>query len=405
MPFSPIVFQPSRGSPIVLTFLLGAILWCIYGQIFMLRNNSPAFHGVLGDEEAAVVATRAAAEVAVLETKDILNKTELVNIACRNPAVNLIKVASPEQQIIPGTRGKVPKILCFVLTTKENHDSRIRVIWDTWGKRCDKLIVASTADDPSINAIHVKSKDGYWEIWDKVEKTLRFLSSHYRHKGYDWVLKADDDSYVVMENLKAFLANEAGKGVPPAINPRTNRSDIAPMVYARTMPFPVLNVLDEWWGWFGHKDNLWFGRRFRKRIDMNETLVYPHGGPGYIMNWQYVDILVDAFRGDPFDRVRGSVSEDIANAVTMLYRGIRPLSTRDNATGLERSHPESPDVMYENPNWLKTTQINIENTGNGPACCSPSSISYHHVRPEHMRLLDYQIYECPKILASVDKAK
>jgi hypothetical protein len=229
------------------------------------------------------------------------------------------------------------------------------------------------------------------------------LHGKYRKEGYDWVLKADDDSYVIMENLKAFLADEAGKGFPKVFSNTTGELVTAPIVYGRTMPWPVLKEFETWGGWFEHKDNRVFGKRFRKRLNMNETLVYPHGGPGYIMNWEYVDKLVYAFLGDNENRIRGRVSEDIANAVTMLFRGYRPYSTRDDATGLERSHPESPDVMYENPKWLKTFQVNIENTGNGPACCSPSSISYHHIRPELMRLLDYQIYECPRILPSVEE--
>jgi glycoprotein-N-acetylgalactosamine 3-beta-galactosyltransferase len=444
MSSTPSLFKPSR-SPIVLTFLLGAILLSMYGQMFLLGNSSPRFRNILfpttavvdeasGDEvEAKPVA--AAEQTVVKEDKvlepvpapkpepvpapkpapvpapkpepapvahyDALANMGLVDIACRNPAVNLIKVATPEKQHAPGK--KPPKILCFVLTTEENHDSRIRAIWDTWGKRCDKLVVASDANDPSLNAVNIKSKDGYWEIWHKLEKTLKYLHVHYRHEGFDWVMKADDDTYVVMENLKAFLANEAGKGIPQVVNRKTGVLDTAPMVYARTMPFPKLSTLDQWYGWLSHKDNAKFAKRFRRKFNMTDTLVYPHGGPGYIMNWQYVDILVAAFRGDPSEYIRGSISEDIANAVTMLYHDVRPFSTRDSVTGLERSHPESPEVMYENPEWLKKTQINIENTGFAEDCCSPSSISYHHIRPEHMRLLDYQVYECPDILASVEE--
>ena len=155
-----------------------------------------------------------------------------------------------------------------------------------------------------------------------------------------------------------------------------------------------------WWpNWLNDKLNFWFGRRFNKTgIDTaNGVVVYPHGGPGYFMNWMYIDVLVDAFLGEPKNRIRGRVSEDIANAMTMLYRGITPHSTRDPSTNLERSHPEIPEIMYDNPKSLKQAQVNIENTGYGLKCCSPSSISYHHVRPEHMKLINFQIYECPSL--------
>ena len=454
------------------------------------------------------------------------NFTKLIDITCNNPSVNMVTVASKKEQISKVT-GKSPRILCIVLTHSEAHTTHIPIIQQTWGKKCTKLLFASdkegntedivdehlrhmnrdtgdgddpTAGDPSVvgggsddeakhNAsndndneenrhnrngrnnkhseiIHIKSDVGYWGIWDKLLQTLLYVHTHYRiGHDYDWILKADDDTYFVMENLKAFLAKQidlreelqqakqqgeqqqsmtinnthntviGGSSrefrsriiqneqniqyfrtsftnyTTPTDNDITtinNRKlygslDIynEPIVFARTMPFPKYKDLYIWKNWLSDKKNYWFGRKFNKTgIDTEHgTVIYPHGGPGYIMNWMYVDMLVDSFVGrDPKSRVRGRVSEDIANAITMLYRGVTPYSTRDPSTNLERSHPEPPEIMYDNPKSLKNAQVNIENTGYGVKCCSPSSISYHHVRPEHMKLIDYQLYECPKIM-------
>ena len=122
------------------------------------------------------------------------------------------------------------------------------------------------------------------------------------------------------------------------------------------------------------------------------------------MNRKYVEALVQAYftsggrDGGDVDAVKGEVAEDIANAVTMLYHGIRPRSTFDLDSGRERMHPESPQTMYANPIWLEKMHHGIKGSLKGPGeqCCSPNSISYHYVADFQMRLLDYQLYHCPR---------
>ena len=43
------------------------------------------------------------------------NFTQLIDITCNNPSVNMLKVASRQEQISK-TTGRIPKILCIVLT-------------------------------------------------------------------------------------------------------------------------------------------------------------------------------------------------------------------------------------------------------------------------------------------------
>lgn len=312
-----------------------------------------------------------------------------LSFLCDDPAISFLQVLDPPPISVR------PKVLCIVLTHGKNHETRLQTILDTWGQKCHQFIAASDLDEPLRKAIKVNATSGYWSIWDKLMKTLQLVvqndstpppqQQQQHQQSFDWILKADDDTYVIMENLLSFLYN--------ITNEDTHNQ---PLVYGRTMPWPKLKVFkDQFKGWFHEEHNKGFGERFYQKFSPKETLVYPHGGPGYIMNYKYASTLVNAyFHSD--DVVKGRVSEDLANAVTMLYRDIRPHSTIDTFTGRERSHPESPRTMYDNPNWLPFMQENIQHRGDGVECCSPSSISYHHVCDREMRLLHYQLYSCPK---------
>jgi hypothetical protein len=378
--------------------------------------------------------------------------------SCSDPTVQFLTIASHEEQLIKrnGTlrsdnsqetshfnqkqplqplqpQPRTPKVLCCIVTHQDKHNTSAQAIWDTWGQKCDHLIMSSNANDPSIHAIDMKARPGYEQLWHKLELALQYLQSNYYDNNnnnsnnnppqqgdggggdgteegaeessnlqFDWILKADDDTYVIMENLKAFLAYQRNHDlIPQVYNTAANIWEDAPMVYGRTMPYPTLRTLFEWENWFTNPHNYYFGHAIRERYNIDTTtLLYPHGGPGYIMNWKYLQVLLAALTTDsPNERVRGKMPDDMASALTMLYRGIQPTSTRDSTgsgSGLERSHPEPPQVMYDNPPWLQVAQVNIENTGYGENCCAPSSISYHHLDPEAIRRLHYQLYTCPK---------
>jgi glycoprotein-N-acetylgalactosamine 3-beta-galactosyltransferase len=338
-----------------------AVVFCVYGTLML------------------------SSETAVLEptATSISTTPKIESLVCQDPVASFLKVLDP-----PHRR---PKILCLILTQQSNHMTRLKAVHETWGRKCDKIIAASDLTDSSLDAYKIKSMSGYLGIWDKLMQTLKLVVNQTLvEEPYDWILKADDDTFVIMENLQSFLAgvtNDATKDVP--------------LVYGRTMPWPKLKALaDEFPGWFKTNRNKQFGKRFFEKFMTNETLVYSHGGPGYAMNWKYAEILVDAYFHSR-DVVKGKLSEDLANAVTMLYRDIRPSSTFDATTGKERSHPESPQTMYDNPPWLPWVQRSIQNLGKGSECCSPTSISYHHVTDHNMRVLEHQLYACPRLIEPI----
>lgn len=75
---------------------------------------------------------------------------------------------------------------------------------NTWGKRCDILLFMSSKQDKDFPAIGLDTQEGRDHLTAKAMQAWRYVYEHYRDKA-DWFLKADDDTYVIVENLKYLL--------------------------------------------------------------------------------------------------------------------------------------------------------------------------------------------------------
>ena len=66
------------------------------------------------------------------------------------------------------------RILCMVLTTKNNHKRKASVVKDTWGQRCTKLVFVSDEDDVQLGAYAFYSQSGYKFLWGKVKAAYEY---------------------------------------------------------------------------------------------------------------------------------------------------------------------------------------------------------------------------------------
>ncbi|XP_037959029.1 glycoprotein-N-acetylgalactosamine 3-beta-galactosyltransferase 1-like [Teleopsis dalmanni] len=98
------------------------------------------------------------------------------------------------------------RVLCMVLTCPKYHSSRAAHVKATWGQRCTKLIFVSSVPDEELGVVNVidEEADTYHDLWNKTREGFRYVHEHFLD-DYDWFLKADDDTYVIMENLRYML--------------------------------------------------------------------------------------------------------------------------------------------------------------------------------------------------------
>ncbi|XP_030244362.1 glycoprotein-N-acetylgalactosamine 3-beta-galactosyltransferase 1 isoform X2 [Drosophila navojoa] len=99
------------------------------------------------------------------------------------------------------------RVLCMVLTCPENLELNAQHVHATWGQRCNKLIFASSENYEPLGVVKVVEPDAgsYKDLWNKTREGFRYVWQEYGDQ-YDWFVKADDDTYIIMENMRRMLS-------------------------------------------------------------------------------------------------------------------------------------------------------------------------------------------------------
>ncbi|KAK0394181.1 hypothetical protein QR680_000607 [Steinernema hermaphroditum] len=97
------------------------------------------------------------------------------------------------------------RILCLIHTATPSHETRARAILETWAQKCHRFIFFTNSPMPShvphIVFSELATRDHSWE---KIRKVFKYAYENLYEK-FDWYLRADDDAYIVMENLEKFV--------------------------------------------------------------------------------------------------------------------------------------------------------------------------------------------------------
>jgi hypothetical protein len=115
--------------------------------------------------------------------------------------LNLLKQNNSNAQV---------RIHCLILTSPQYFDTRARAINLTWAPRCDRYFFISeySNDTKGLPIAPIANlSEGYGHLTQKTTLALHYVYENFRN-DYDWVVKADDDTYLFIDNLKLFLKDK-----------------------------------------------------------------------------------------------------------------------------------------------------------------------------------------------------
>ncbi|WAQ94677.1 LOW QUALITY PROTEIN: C1GLT-like protein [Mya arenaria] len=98
------------------------------------------------------------------------------------------------------------------MTSPQNLHKKAVHMRATWAHRCNKLIFISSVTNDSFPTVGIDVPEGREHLTGKTMKAFQYVFDHHFDDA-DWFMKADDDTYTILENLsvkQGFLSGGAG---------------------------------------------------------------------------------------------------------------------------------------------------------------------------------------------------
>nr|XP_039263766.1 glycoprotein-N-acetylgalactosamine 3-beta-galactosyltransferase 1-like isoform X1 [Styela clava] len=237
------------------------------------------------------------------------------------------------------------RVFCWIMTSPATLLSKAIHVRDTWSKRCNVRLFMSSVENKTFPAVGLPVREGRSQLYEKTKEAYKYIWKHYKDQA-DWFLKADDDTYLVAENLRFLLKD---------YDPQTP---------------------------------LHFGRRFKLFVKQG----YMSGGAGYVLSKEALERYVHGL--DTKKCPEGGAIEDVEIGKCLEIVGVEAGDSRDQKQK-DTFHPVNMKFhLKPEPIPQGNFMINYDYypSCRGIECSSIYPISFHKVTPDEMYVYEYMIY-------------
>ncbi|CAJ0930882.1 unnamed protein product [Ranitomeya imitator] len=179
------------------------------------------------------------------------------------------------------------------MTGPKNLEAKAIHLKYSWTRHCNVVLFMSSTTNDSFPTIGLNTKEGRDQLYWKTIRAFQYIHKNYSDQA-DWFFKADDDTYVVVENLRWMLSN-----------------------YTSDQP-------------------VYFGKRFKPFAKQG----YMSGGAGYVLSKEALNRFVDGFHTGVCQHTTSV--EDLALGQCMEKMGVIAGDSRDTEKR-ETFHPFPPE--------------------------------------------------------------
>uniref|UniRef100_A0A8C8E744 N-acetylgalactosaminide beta-1,3-galactosyltransferase n=1 Tax=Otus sunia TaxID=257818 RepID=A0A8C8E744_9STRI len=99
------------------------------------------------------------------------------------------------------------------MTGPRTLETKARHVRATWARHCNVALFMSSEPDEHFPAVGLPVREGRHQLYWKTIRAFQYVHQHHLGQA-DWFLKADDDTFVVVANLRWLLAGQAPEPAP-----------------------------------------------------------------------------------------------------------------------------------------------------------------------------------------------
>ncbi|KAK6308438.1 hypothetical protein J4Q44_G00217090 [Coregonus suidteri] len=176
-------------------FLVGTLSLYFLRQVWFEMSMEPL---VLGEGQDSSVAALAKERQARDSNNWRVEGAALINL-------NHLHHTGEDSRMADELYQKV-RILCWVMTGPSNLQTKARHVKATWSRHCNVVVFMSSVDDPDFPTVGLGTGEGRDQLYWKTIRAFHYALEHHGNDA-DWFLKADDDTFIVVDNLRWVLSN------------------------------------------------------------------------------------------------------------------------------------------------------------------------------------------------------